>query len=263
MARTATGFSDGDTVRRLLDAAAHEFALHGFVAARVRDIVDAAGVNQAAVNYHFGGKEGLYRATLERLARQAQIALPREMPEARLQPAEEQLRVFTGVMLSRFLGGSSASPMSRVLAHELLDPTPAFDSVLRAVVGQQYSRLEEIVRALLGPKASAQDVAFSSFSVVGQWAFFLLGRRAFDHLFPELAGEASLVERLAAQISDFSVSALRARREALEGVRAERRPAPGANRVPARGHSRTETVAKFARKPAPRRVRAKTVSSGK
>ncbi len=263
MAHAGTGLSDGDTVRRLLEAAAHEFARHGFAAARVRDIVDAAGVNLAAVNYHFGGKEGLYRATLERLARLTQLDVPREAPEARGLPAEEQLRVFTRLILSRFLGGADASPMSRMLAHELLDPTPAFDAMLREVVGPQYARLEQIVHALLGPKASAEDVAFASFSVVGQWAFFLFGRRAFEHLFPEMARDATLIGRLSERISDFSIAALRARREALEGGRRKPRPKPAVNRVPAAGTARTKTGPKFGRKPAPRRRSVKSTPPGK
>jgi AcrR family transcriptional regulator len=48
--------------RRLLDAALDEFSEKGFAGARVRDIADRAGVNKQLVNYHFGGKEGLYLA---------------------------------------------------------------------------------------------------------------------------------------------------------------------------------------------------------
>jgi len=51
--------------RRLLEAASEEFARHGYAGARIRHIVDAARVNLAAVNYYFGGKEGLYLAVLE------------------------------------------------------------------------------------------------------------------------------------------------------------------------------------------------------
>ncbi|WP_329239835.1 TetR/AcrR family transcriptional regulator [Actinoallomurus sp. NBC_01490] len=52
---------DADRSRRLLlDAALEEFAGKGFAGARVRDIAARAGVSKDLVNYHFGGKEGLY-----------------------------------------------------------------------------------------------------------------------------------------------------------------------------------------------------------
>lgn len=214
-----------ETVRRILESAAAEFARHGFVAARIRDIVDAAGVNLAAVNYHFGGKEGLYRATLAMLARRTQDEVPRESAEVRRLPPEEQLRIFTRVILERFLGGAQASPMARILAHELLDPTPAFDELLRDVAGPQFERLSDIVARLLGPRANAEEIALASFSVTGQWAVYLFGRAAIERLYADLVRDPAFIDRLARHIGDFSVAALRARRLEIEAPVREAIPA--------------------------------------
>jgi TetR/AcrR family transcriptional regulator, regulator of cefoperazone and chloramphenicol sensitivity len=240
---------EGETVRRLLESAAAEFARHGFAAARVRDIVDAAGVNLAAVNYHFGGKEGLYRATLTLLARRTQDEVPRESAEVRRLEPEEQLRVFTLVILERFLGGAQASPMARILAHELLDPTPAFHDLLRDVAGPQFERLSDIVARLLGPRANADEIALATFSITGQWAFYLLGRGALERLQPDLVRDPSVIARLAQQISDFSVAALRARRLAIESASRDASPSPPSPR----------TAVEAAKRPAPARRSRKAV----
>jgi len=50
---------DLETRGRVLNAAARLFAEHGFATVTVRDICNKAGANVAAVNYHFGGKDGL------------------------------------------------------------------------------------------------------------------------------------------------------------------------------------------------------------
>ena len=55
-----------DTKERILDAAERLFADNGFPATSMRDITQEAGVNLAAVNYHFGSKEALMIAVLER-----------------------------------------------------------------------------------------------------------------------------------------------------------------------------------------------------
>jgi AcrR family transcriptional regulator len=49
---------------RILKAAERLFAEHGYQATSVRAIVAKARVNQAAINYHFAGKDGLYREVL-------------------------------------------------------------------------------------------------------------------------------------------------------------------------------------------------------
>ncbi len=56
-----------DTKTRILDTAEKLFAKHGIQGTGLRLISQKAGVNLAAVNYHFGSKENLVRTVLSRL----------------------------------------------------------------------------------------------------------------------------------------------------------------------------------------------------
>ncbi|GAA5444798.1 hypothetical protein Misp06_02988 [Microbulbifer sp. NBRC 101763] len=58
--------SQTDTVSRILDAAEALFAERGFTETSLRTITSTAGVNLAAVNYHFGSKKELIQAVFER-----------------------------------------------------------------------------------------------------------------------------------------------------------------------------------------------------
>lgn len=56
---------DADATRTaLIDVGARRFALDGYSGCRNQRIADEAGVNKAMINYHFGGKLGLYRAVV-------------------------------------------------------------------------------------------------------------------------------------------------------------------------------------------------------
>ena len=55
-----------DTKERILDAAEVLFAERGFSGTSLRAVTSAAGVNLAAVNYHFGSKAALLHAALGR-----------------------------------------------------------------------------------------------------------------------------------------------------------------------------------------------------
>jgi AcrR family transcriptional regulator len=56
----------GETRERILDAAERLFAQGGYDRTSLRAITGSAGVNLAAVNYHFGSKEALLKAVIER-----------------------------------------------------------------------------------------------------------------------------------------------------------------------------------------------------
>ena len=56
----------GDTKARILDAAEKLFGMNGFEATSLREITAEAGVNLAAINYHFQSKDSLIDAIVAR-----------------------------------------------------------------------------------------------------------------------------------------------------------------------------------------------------
>ena len=65
-----------ETRREILAAASEAFAAAGYVGATTRAVASRAGVNVATLHYHFGSKEGLYRAVLEAAGRGTLPNLP-------------------------------------------------------------------------------------------------------------------------------------------------------------------------------------------
>lgn len=63
----STPGTGSSTQELLLSSARKLFALKGFEGTTVKDVADEARVNISLVSYHFGGKEGLYRACLEQI----------------------------------------------------------------------------------------------------------------------------------------------------------------------------------------------------
>lgn len=55
-----------DTKQKILDAAERHFAEYGYAATSLRQVIAEAGVNLAAVHYHFGSKEELLHAVVLR-----------------------------------------------------------------------------------------------------------------------------------------------------------------------------------------------------
>jgi AcrR family transcriptional regulator len=93
-----------ETRTRILDAAEELFMQHGFEATSMRLLTAKAGVNLAAVNYHFGSKlaliEAVFRrrldpmnlariAELDQLEAQSRAAAPEEIIRAFLSPTLE------------------------------------------------------------------------------------------------------------------------------------------------------------------------------
>jgi AcrR family transcriptional regulator len=78
------------TRARLVRTAGRLFARRGIDAVPVREITDAAGVNTAAIHYHFGSKEGLVRAIIEDWA--AELAGRRAQWLDRLDAGDPDLR---------------------------------------------------------------------------------------------------------------------------------------------------------------------------
>lgn len=83
-----------DTKTQLLDVAEHMFAERGFASTTLRNVVSEAGVNLAAVHYHFGSKEELFRAVVARIAQpvvKRQLQLLSQLQEQAEPPSVEAI----------------------------------------------------------------------------------------------------------------------------------------------------------------------------
>lgn len=114
------------TRERILDAAETLFARNGFGATSVRDITAAAGVNVAAINYHFGGKDSLYREVVLRRLRQlrdARLAAIRAAlaSEARGGRLEHLLRSYARTALAPVLAGPEERAVVDLLTREMTE----------------------------------------------------------------------------------------------------------------------------------------------
>lgn len=198
-----------DTRERLLEAGGAVFSESGFRAATVRDIVTRAGANLAAVNYHFGDKEGLYAAVLEHYAKES---LAKHPPHGGLHPdagPEEQLHAFVRAFLLRILDQGHQAVHGRMMAREMIEPTAALDRIVEQMIRPLYGRLCTILKALAAPEVGALTIQSAAKSVVGQCLFYkhcapVLQR--LDGQLPDLRD----IDALTQHIVSFSVGGIRA-----------------------------------------------------
>ena len=95
--------SQSDTVQRILDAAEVLFAQKGFAETSLRAITSRAGVNLAAVNYHFGSKEALIQAVFDEQEAVARL-LPDLLPLMASEDVQEGLQSFIQRRKAEFKG---------------------------------------------------------------------------------------------------------------------------------------------------------------
>jgi AcrR family transcriptional regulator len=167
----ATPPSDLDTRERLLQAATALFAERGFEKVTVRDIVAAAGANVAAVNYHFAGKLGLYTEVIDRAISLVQSAHDgtHDAPEG--SSAEERLRFFVHSLLALVDAPADLDSVYQLLRHEMENPTPAAQSILRRVMQPRMRYLCQVISELTGGTPEDEHVRNCAMSVQAQCYF--------------------------------------------------------------------------------------------
>lgn len=114
------------TRMRILLAAEGEFADHGFDGASVRQIALRADVPVALINYHYGSKEGLYRAIFEMRAPMIIDQRIAGLRLAEMEPDQERKveMIVKAVLVPNLHMRSTEknSSYARILAREVSDP---------------------------------------------------------------------------------------------------------------------------------------------
>ncbi len=197
-----------ETRRKLMDAGGEIFAERGLYAATIKQITDRAGVNVAAINYHFRDKFELYAAVV----RYALSMTPTPLSAPAGRSPEERLRDDIAFMIADRYDPSRPAWRSTLLAHEFAQPTAALEAVMEELIRPRANFIEDIVRGILGPGASDDDVVRAALSIGGQCFFYLYHDEIIRRLHPGLIHENNS-EELVSHITEFSLAALHAMRK--------------------------------------------------
>ena len=201
--------SSVETKTRLLESAGPIFASKGFSKAMVREICDSAGVNLAAVSYHFGDKLHLYIATVEHARHWIHERTP-DRPLDEDLPAETRLALLIQTMLTRFLGDDSGTWHLQLLNREILNPTAACEKLIEQHFRKRFEELMRLIDELGGPGLPQYDLERMAFTVMGQCFHYVIAQK-FVGLMTRSSGthQHYTVEELTEQITRFCLAGIK------------------------------------------------------
>lgn len=205
MSTQQRGVASEQTRERLIVAARELFSQHGFQAATVREICRRAGANVAAVNYHFGSKNGLLAEALHFES----LQLLRETNARAAACPEERLRLFLRDFMHLLLDECQQHSPCRIMARELADPTPALDQIVREAIAPMHDYLSGLLREIAGGEISDADLRRCVKSVFGQCLYYRHSHPVLQRLYPELHYDSREIDTVARHIADFSLNGIR------------------------------------------------------
>ncbi len=141
----------------------------------MRDITAKAKVNQGAITYHFGGKDGLYRAVLEAVRDQVGAQPLLDAAGVDRHPLDETVRLFLRQMLAPLAQGPERARHLRIFAWEQLRPTAVRRKLSAEKPFPPVIVAERIVRRFR-PEADDVTVAVATAWMMGQVVTFVRDR---------------------------------------------------------------------------------------
>jgi TetR/AcrR family transcriptional regulator, regulator of cefoperazone and chloramphenicol sensitivity len=176
----------------LLEAATRVFGRDGFHAATTKAIASEAGVNQALISYHFGGKEGLYvaamdhivesigaligpvavevdaqRHALDMVARAAGTSSPAEYFELLCRIVDRIVDILTA---------EESTAWAKIVVREQQEPSPAFDLLYTRLHGRVLAQAALLVARIRGRQKPTAADRLAVVTLFGQVLVFRVAR---------------------------------------------------------------------------------------
>lgn len=129
-------YSKSDVSReRILDAATELFSTRGYAGAGVDRLAERSGIAKTAIYYHFGNKEGLLAAVLERAAGQWIEGIEQAARQAGADPMERLDRALAG-MRAMLEERPWIYNLFQILALEMAEEKPAIRATLTKILAR-------------------------------------------------------------------------------------------------------------------------------
>lgn len=198
---------DGDATKALIiECAGRLIAVKGYAAVTSKMVCEKAGVNLAAINYHFGSRDGLYVAVLEEVHQhllsldflQGLIASDLT-PHARL---EKFIDTFVAAVYNE------DNWYVRVWAREIVSPSPFLAQIISQEALPKFSILKQIFSEILGLKPDDPALTICMLSVMAPFVLIFLANWK---ILGQVVSQIEVTpEQLVTQLKQFAFAGLKA-----------------------------------------------------
>lgn len=198
--RSTSRAPEAGSREKILEAALHAFASHGFDGAKTRDIAAAAGVNQGLITYHFSSKDSLWHAAVDSIFAQLQRTLGDRVMALQDVPPLARLRA----TVKHFVRFSAAHPeLHRIMVSECTRDTPR----MRWLVDHHIRPLFEGSAALIRSAqqeglAQHVDAALLHYMMIGAATHIFLVAPEYQRLTGTDPSDSAVVEALADAVAE-------------------------------------------------------------
>lgn len=189
-----------DSRRQLIDAGTRLFARSGLEGASVRDIARDAGTNICMISYHFGGKEGLYRACLQELG-ESRLRLTRGMLDT--PGSAEEFKVRLKLFLQALVDSNADRPeFSQIIGKEIEAGLPVAGDIFQMTFLEVTQNLLRFFReaqkaGLIRDDRDPMFIANIIYGSIGHLARFdMVSRKYFNCSIVEPKNREKLVDTL-------------------------------------------------------------------
>ena len=207
------------TSERLFNAASEVFAEKGYHETTVADICNAAKVNVASVNYHFGSKDALYLKVWEDAFHRCVEAFPILGDSSPTDPPEIQLRAAIQSLLSKVLDNGRLRHYGQLLMNEMIRPTEALRDEIWIRVSELRGSLLNLFQTMLGSDVPGIAVEICLFSVVNQClAVGFKKQRLLERIMPKGSDTNALINILTQHMTVFALGGIQATKKQYQSA---------------------------------------------
>ncbi|MEM1164668.1 MAG: CerR family C-terminal domain-containing protein [Planctomycetota bacterium] len=204
--------SDTALKKRLLDVAVELFIKQGYRQTSLRQIAERAGVSHGSVRYHFGSKDALYEASIDRLAPEAISSFFPDVPDASAMTRDQAIALFkeqvlTLATIKARIGEYPQVAMSYIQGEGEpgAPPNPAF---YRKVIAPGHLAMKRTIRAIRPDIEDDETLEIMTFNVIFQCVMLRIGRGVILKRLKKKTLSRSDTERIAHLIAEVSLAGI-------------------------------------------------------
>ena len=200
----------GETRERLLQTAVIAFGQRDYGGVAIRQIVEEAEANIAAVSYHFGGKLGLYLATVEYLAEKLHEKLGEQLKRVEMtlergnkDECADRLCELTGSFIETLLGGELGESAPGIIFREQAQPSAAYETLYAKLLQPMHATLSLLIARYRGETTPSRSSLVLAHAIQGQCIIFRIGRTTLLRRLEQPAYERADIDEIKRHLAGY------------------------------------------------------------